>query len=60
MQKYYSIANVALELRRVAAKKMNDREEIEIVKKSDEVKVLTTTIEVSEFKRVQKRRRNRG
>ncbi|KAL6978482.1 hypothetical protein U1Q18_020150 [Sarracenia purpurea var. burkii] len=39
MQKYYPIADVALELRRVAAKKMNDREEIESVKQSDELKV---------------------
>ncbi|KAL6987110.1 hypothetical protein U1Q18_012866 [Sarracenia purpurea var. burkii] len=50
MQKLYSIADVVYELRRVATKKMNDREKIETVKKSDEVKVLTTTIGVSEFK----------
>ncbi|KAL6986194.1 hypothetical protein U1Q18_019562, partial [Sarracenia purpurea var. burkii] len=52
-QKYYSIVDVVLELRRVTTKKKNDRDEIETVKKSDEVKVSTTTIEVSQF-------RNRG
>ncbi|KAA8543198.1 hypothetical protein F0562_021307 [Nyssa sinensis] len=39
MQKYYSIADVALELRHVAAKKTKEREEGEDVEKREDVKV---------------------
>ncbi|KAA8550907.1 hypothetical protein F0562_002591 [Nyssa sinensis] len=39
MQKYYSIADVALELRRVATKKTKETEEGEDVKKHEELKI---------------------
>ncbi|XP_049407594.1 RNA demethylase ALKBH10B-like [Solanum stenotomum] len=38
MQKYYSIADVTLELRKLAARKVSDRIEVADVKQSDEVK----------------------
>ncbi|XP_057461992.1 RNA demethylase ALKBH10B-like [Actinidia eriantha] len=40
MQKFFSIADVSLELRQVAAKKMKNREEHEDVKESEELKIL--------------------
>ncbi|XP_052171235.1 RNA demethylase ALKBH10B [Diospyros lotus] len=47
MQKYYSIADVTLELRRVAEKKVRDGEVGEDVKKSEEVKVSVNEVEKS-------------
>ncbi|GFZ04672.1 oxidoreductase, 2OG-Fe(II) oxygenase family protein [Actinidia rufa] len=52
MQKFFSIADVSLELRQVAAKKMKNREEHEDVKESEELKILEKekekSLEISE------------